>query len=346
MSYKRSIFLKFLDHPHHSEKRGGVFGEHSGDFCFLPEIHSTKKHIYGETISFAIVFLFFFSFVSYFLSLFFETSIWVVFSGYIALFYFIVMIFKLWVVSKSLTTDSIDFSKVEIEKLSDAELPIYTILIPLYREEKVIRQIAKAITALDYPLEKLDIIITLEEYDHPTINAIKAIGLPPHFKTLILPDVQPKTKPKALNVAFLQTRGEFLVIYDAEIIPAPDQLKKAVLAFRSHPHIACLQTKLDHYNAHQNLITKLFNAEFSFYYDLFLPGLNRLGFPLSLSGHSVHFRKEAIQSIGAWDPYNVAEDCDLGIRLQRMGYGIGILNSTSQEEATSTFKGWIAEPDG
>lgn len=323
--------------------KGGVFGEHSGDFCFLPEIHSTKKHIYAETISFAIVFLFFFLLATYFISLFFETSILVVFSGYIALFYFIVMIFKLWVVSKSITTSSIDFSNEEIERLSDADLPIYTILIPLYREEKVIRQIIKAITALDYPPEKLDIIITLEEYDHPTIDAIKEVGLPSQFKILILPDVQPKTKPKALNVAFLKTRGEFLVIYDAEIIPEPDQLKKAVLAFKKYPHIACLQTKLDHYNAHQNLITKLFNAEFSFYYDLFLPGLNQLGFPLSLSGHSVHFRKEAIKSIGAWDPYNVAEDCDLGIRLQRMGYGIGILNSTSQEEATSTFKSWIMQ---
>jgi len=344
MFLKRKILniLKFLDHPHHSEKKSVDFS-HVGDFCFLPEIHSTKKHIYMETVSFAIFFIIIFSLFAYLISLFFETSILVVFSGFIALFYFILMIFKLWVVSKAITTDFINFSKEEIEKLSDKELPIYTILIPLYREEKVINQVVKAMTAINYPTNKLDIIITLEKYDHWTIDALKKANIPSYFKTLILPDVHPKTKPKALNVAFLKTRGEYLVIYDAEIIPEPDQLKKAALAFRKYPHIACLQTRLDHYNAHQNIITKLFNAEFSFYYDLFLPGLNRLGFPLSLSGHSTHFRKEAIKNIGAWDPYNVAEDCDLGIRLQRMGYKVGILNSISQEEATSSFKSWIMQ---
>ncbi len=337
-----SKLFKFSDYPHHSEKKKIDFN-HQGDFCFLPEIHSTKNHIYYETISFGIVFLFFFLSILYVLSLFFETSMLVVFSGSIALFYFVLMIFKLWVFKKAITSDIIDFTQEEVKAIKDKDLPIYTILIPLYREEQVIRQIKKAMTAIDYPTNKLDIIITLEEYDHQTINAIKEVGLPSYFKTLILPNVHPKTKPKALNVAFLKTKGEFLVIYDAEIIPEPDQLKKAYLAFRKFSKIGCFQARLDHYNAHQNLITKLFNAEFSFYYDLFLPGLSQMGFPLSLSGHSTHFRRETINRIGAWDPYNVAEDCDLGIRLQRMGYGVGILNSISQEEATSNFKGWIMQ---
>ena len=73
-----------------------------------------------------------------------------------------------------------------------------------------------------------------------------------------------------------------------------------------------------------------FNAEFSFYYDLFLPGLQKLEFPLPLSGHSVHFKTRALRAAGGWDPYNVAEDCDMGIRLFRMGYRIGILESANQ----------------
>lgn len=345
MVFLKQSFLKlfkFLDHPHRSENKELDF-THQGDFCFLPEIHSTKKHIYLETVSFVFVFIVFTTAAFYVTSLIFGISVLVIFSGLIALTYFLLMVFKLWVVGKAVFADMIDFSQEEIGSMPEGELPIYTILIPLYREENVIRQIAKAMIAIDYPKDKLDIIITLEEYDHPTINAIKQAQLPDYFKMLILPDVQPKTKPKALNVAFLKTKGEFLVIYDAEIIPEPDQLKKAVLAFWKYPNIACFQTRLDHYNSHQNVITKLFNAEFSFYYDLFLPGLSALGFPLSLSGHSVHFRKEAISRIGAWDPYNVAEDCDLGIRFQRMGFGVGVLNSLSQEEATSGLKSWIMQ---
>lgn len=314
MNFLKSGLLKlfrFLDYPHHSENKALDFA-HEGDFCFLPEIHSTKNHIYLETISLGIVLMTTLFLVLYLTGLLLGVSILVLFSGLVALIYLSLMVFKLLVVAKAVSTEFVDFSKEELDRLSNKELPFYTILIPLYREENVIKQIAKAMMALDYPIEKLDIIITLEEYDHPTINAINKAQLPDYFKTLILPDVQPKTKPKALNVAFLKTKGEFLVIYDAEIIPEPDQLKKAVLAFRRNPDVACFQSRLDHYNANQNIITKLFNAEFSFYYDLFLPGLSTLGLPLSLSGHSVHFRKEAISRIGAWDPYNVAEDCDLG----------------------------------
>lgn len=337
----RKVF-KFLDYPHHSENVDLDF-THQGDFCFLPEIHSTKKHIYIETVSLIVFAIIFVAIVFYSISWFFGISILVILSGLIALVYFLLMAFKLWVVGKAVSADIIDFSREEIEAILDTDLPIYTILIPLYREEDVIGQIRKAMMAIDYPTDKLDIIITLEEYDYPTINAINSAQLPDYFKRLILPNVQPKTKPKALNIAFLKTKGEFLVIYDAEIIPEPDQLKKAVLAFRRYPNVACFQSRLDHYNSHQNIITKLFNAEFSFYYDLFLPGLSALGFPLSLSGHSTHFRKEVISRIGAWDPYNVAEDCDLGIRLQRMGFGVGVLNSLSQEEATSGLKSWIMQ---
>jgi cellulose synthase/poly-beta-1,6-N-acetylglucosamine synthase-like glycosyltransferase len=134
-----------------------------------------------------------------------------------------------------------------------------------------------------------------------------------------------------------------VVIYDAEIMPDRDQLKKAYLAFKIHGDYAAFQTRLDHYNADKNLLTKLFNAEFSFYYDLFLPGLQKLNFPIPLSGHSVHFRTQALRTAGAWDPYNVAEDCDMGIRLYRMGFKVGILDSVSREEATDTVTTWAMQ---
>lgn len=337
----KSLF-KFLDYPHHSESKVLDF-THSGDFCFLPEIHSARKHIYLETVSFGIAVFSAFFILLEILSFFTGQPVLVFLSSFFVLLYFVLMLFKLYVVSQAITFPLIDFTQKEIDSIQDDELPVYTILIPLYREEKVIQQILKAMTAIDYPKDKLDIIITLEEYDHPTINAIKRAQLPVYFKTLILPDVQPKTKPKALNVAFVETRGEFLVIYDAEIIPDPDQLKKAYLAFKRYPKIGCFQTRLDHYNARQNYLTKLFNAEFSFYYDLFLPGLQKLNYPIPLSGHSVHFRRHIIENIGAWDPYNVAEDCDIGMRIHRMGYRTGIINSTSLEEATSGIGAWIMQ---
>ena len=253
------------------------------------------------------------------------------------------MIFKVVVVISSTNNPMIDITQIQINSIDESKLPMYSVIIPLYQEFEVVEQIKNAMCAIDYPKNKIEYIITLEEYDKKTIDAIDKANFPSNFKKLILPNVNPKTKPKALNVAFRKVKGEFLVIYDAEIIPDTDQLKKAYLAFRKNPDISVLQTRLDHYNADQNLITGLFNTEFSFYYDLFLPGLQKFNFPVPLSGHSTHFRTDAIRKAGAWDPYNVAEDCDIGMRLRRYGYKISVLNSISKEEATEDIQSWIKQ---
>ena len=341
--FMRSSFFKlfrFIAYPNPGALRVFNFANRE-DYLFLPEMLSVKRHIYFETISFFFLVIILVATSLYSIYHFFDIAPLIVVSAAIALFYFLLMLFKLFVVYKSFSGTVLDFSDEEIAVLKDEELPVYTILIPLYQEAEVIMQIKQAMCAIDYPKEKLDIIITLEEYDHETITAIHKAELPPYFKTLILPNVKPKTKPKALNVAFLKTVGEYLVIYDAEIVPEPDQLKKAYLAFKKNPELGSVQTRLDHYNANQTLITKLFNTEFSFHYDLFLPGLDHLGLPIPLSGHSTHFKREVLSHIGAWDPYNVTEDCDVGMRLHRLGYKTALINSLSFEEATSTWKPWL-----
>ncbi len=335
-------WLPFLFYPHISESKPLAF-DNKIDYLFLQDIFSAKRQIVPETTSFAAALALLLAGVLATAYSVFAASPLVIISGAIALFYFVLMVFKLWVVYQSLNAPIINISRKEVQAITDDELPLYTILIPLYREERVIRQILKAMTAIDYPTDKLDIIITLEEYDHPTIEAIHKENPPAHFKTLILPNVNPKTKPKALNVALNEAKGEYLVVYDAEIIPDPDQLKKAYCAFRAHPEIAVLQPMLDHYNTNQSLLTRLFNAEFSFYYDLFLPGLQKLGYPIPLSGHSTHFRTGVLRRIGGWDPYNVTEDCDVGMRISRQGYRTAILQSISREEATADAGAWILQ---
>lgn len=334
--------LKFLDHPHSSEKKSVDF-TNKKDFLFLPEIFSVRRHLYLESVTFVIFLAVICYAIIHFAHLWIGISPIVIISGTISFFYLFLMVFKLYVVYHAVNVDLIDFSKNTIDAIADKELPLYTVLVPLYNEARVIPQIIKALSALSYPKDKLEILITLEEYDFETRMAIERANPPSYFRIVTLPNVKPKTKPKALNVAFQQIKGDYVVIYDAEIIPDRDQLKKAYLAFKYYPEYAAFQTRLDHYNADHNLLTRLFNAEFSFYYDLFLPGLQKLNFPIPLSGHSVHFRRLALLTSGGWDPYNVAEDCDMGIRLYRMGYRVGILDSVSREEATDTVSAWAMQ---
>jgi cellulose synthase/poly-beta-1,6-N-acetylglucosamine synthase-like glycosyltransferase len=231
-----------------------------------------------------------------------------------------------------------------IRHLPADEWPVYTVLVPLHREERIVAQILDSLARLDYPPEKLDVKILLEEYDLPTRTAVARVTLPPYCSLVVVPRGFPQTKPRACNWGLAQARGRYVVIYDAEDRPDPDQLRKAVTAFRNLPaEVACLQCKLNYYNADQNILTRFFTLEYTVWFDLFLPGLHALDAPIPLGGTSNHFRTDTLRALGGWDPYNVAEDCDLGVRLARIGYKTKVLDSTTWEEANSCLWNWLRQ---
>lgn len=232
----------------------------------------------------------------------------------------------------------------EVQALREEELPLYTILVPVYREANVIGPLLRSLAQLDYPKEKLEILLLLEEDDVETYEAAKSARPPGNVRFIIIPDAQPKTKPKACNVGLFFARGEYLVIYDAEDQPEPDQLKKAVVAFRKGPpELVCVQAALNYYNVRENFLTRMFTLEYSFWFDYMLPGMDRLGLPIPLGGTSNHFRTQVLRELGGWDPFNVTEDADLGIRVAAHGYRVGVINSTTYEEANARMGNWIRQ---
>lgn len=259
--------------------------------------------------------------------------------------YLIDVLFNLVVTLKSLHfPPEVGFSADEVENLRDSELPTYTILCPLYKEAQVLPQFVEAMAELDWPQEKLEIMLLLEEDDTATIAAARAMRLPSTFRIVIVPESNPKTKPKACNYGLAHARGEYIVIFDAEDKPEADQLKKAYLGFQKSPkNVACLQAKLNYYNPHHNLLTRLFTAEYSLWFDVILPGLQSINTAIPLGGTSNHFKKKVLQELQGWDPFNVTEDADLGTRLFSAGYKTAIINSTTLEEANSNLKNWFRQ---
>jgi cellulose synthase/poly-beta-1,6-N-acetylglucosamine synthase-like glycosyltransferase len=227
----------------------------------------------------------------------------------------------------------------------DAALPIYSILVPLYREANVMPALVRALRALDYPKERLDIKLIVEADDRETAIVADAIAArDAHFSVIRVPPGTPRTKPRACNYAMPFVLGEFTVIFDAEDRPEPDQLRKAVAAFRAAPdNIACLQARLNFYNANENWLTRMFALDYALWFDYLLPGLDRLNIPMPLGGTSNHFRTAALRAIHCWDPYNVTEDADIGIRLARVGLRVRTLDSTTFEEATNDFGNWLRQ---
>ncbi len=222
------------------------------------------------------------------------------------------------------------------------DLPVYTVLIPLYQETEVLEVLQNAVDGLHYPTAKLDIKLLLEADDIATIRAVARLPLGPHWEVLIVPDVGPKTKPKALNAGLSRARGAFVTIYDAEDRPHPDQLMHAARAFAADQsgRLGCVQAPLGYYNAAQNWLTQQFALEYAAHFQVLVPAMSRLGLPFPLGGTSNHFRLCALRAVGGWDPYNVTEDADLGYRLNANGWRLGVIAPPTGEEAVSRILPW------
>jgi len=263
----------------------------------------------------------------------------------ITVFYVGAIIYRVVIFRASGREDTLEIvTDEEARSWPDSELPVYTVMIPAYREPEVINELIQRVTQFDYPPDRLDVKLLIEADDDITIAAIHAAIPGDQFELVLVPAADPRTKPKALNYGLGLARGELVAIYDAEDEPEPLQLRRAAIAMmRNGPDVACIQAKLTYHNPMQNLITKWFTIEYSLWFSFFLPGLASLGAPIPLGGTSNHFRRVALQALGAWDPYNVTEDADLGIRMYREGYTVHVLESNTFEEANSDFVNWMKQ---
>jgi cellulose synthase/poly-beta-1,6-N-acetylglucosamine synthase-like glycosyltransferase len=226
----------------------------------------------------------------------------------------------------------------------DHELPVYTVLVPLLREAAVLGRLLAALEALDYPRHKLDVRLLVEADDDETLEAARRAELAPHMTLVEVPPGGPRTKPRALAYGLLLARGDLVTVYDAEDRPPADQLRRAVAAFAAaDPRVVCLQARLACFNAGQNLLTRWFAADYAVQFDLLVPELARQGAAIPLGGTSNHLRRSALTELGGWDPFNVTEDADLGVRLHEAGWRTEVLESTTLEEANPVLRNWVGQ---
>jgi hypothetical protein len=223
-------------------------------------------------------------------------------------------------------------------------LPVMTLMVPLFREAGMVGEITQALAALDYPAELMDVKLLLEEGDAETRAAVAALELPGWVSAVVVPEGEPRTKPRAMNFALDFAVGEIVGILDAEDRPDSDQLRRVAEYLRAAPpEVACAQCQLSYYNATENWITRCFQIEYSIWFDVLLSGYQRLGLPIPLGGTSVYFRRNALERLGGWDAHNVTEDADLGMRLARRGMRCAVLRSVTLEEANCRFGPWIRQ---
>jgi cellulose synthase/poly-beta-1,6-N-acetylglucosamine synthase-like glycosyltransferase len=236
------------------------------------------------------------------------------------------------------------------DAVADKDLPVYSVLVPLHDEANMARQIVARLDAIDYPAVKLEIKLIVEEHDVATRVALLALPLSPVYEIVTAPPGDPRTKPRALNIALALIKGDYVTIYDAEDTPDPDQLRKAVARFAALPRdVACLQASLAiapasrQANRVDHVLARLFAIEYAALFDLYNVGVGLARMPMALGGTSNHIRTRVLRDVGGWDAWNVAEDADLGVRLARFGYRAEALDSTTLEQAPRGLGGWFKQ---
>lgn len=228
--------------------------------------------------------------------------------------------------------------------------PRYTIVAALHDEVEVVGQLIENLSQIDYPQDRLQGLLVLEAHDHATIAAALAAPRPDWLEVFIAPPGAPQTKPRALNCALDRATGELLTVYDAEDDPDPLQLKEAAARFAQDQtgRLACLQAPLRIRRKHRGpspsrFLDRQFAAEYAALFEVFIPGMVRLGLPFPLGGTSNHFRVEVLRRVGGWDPFNVTEDADLGFRLWRNGWRQGVIARPTWETPPGDLDAWLPQ---
>lgn len=229
--------------------------------------------------------------------------------------------------------------------LGDADdLPVISILVPLFREEHIAEHLLERLKRLNYPRDKLDLILIVERSDQVTQQTIARTPLPPWIRAISVPPGTCQTKPRAMNYALDFARGDIIGVFDAEDAPAPDQLLVVARRFAvAPPETVCLQGILDFYNTESNWLSRCFTIEYAAWFRVAMPGLQRLGFILPLGGTTLFFKRAVLEELGAWDAHNVTEDADLGVRLARHGYKTEMIPTTTEEEANARVWPWVKQ---
>lgn len=225
-----------------------------------------------------------------------------------------------------------------------SELPVYSVLVALYREAEIVPALVEALSRLEWPRAKLEIKLVCEADDGDTLDAIAALDLPRNVEVVEVPVEGPRTKPKALAYALPLTGGEFIALYDAEDQPHPRQLVEAWRAFgRAGPELACVQAPLEITNRDESAVAMMFAFEYAALFRGLLPWLSSRRLLLPLGGTSNHFRRAALEEVGGWDPYNVTEDADLGVRLARFGFRTETIAPPTGEAAPADIATWLPQ---
>jgi cellulose synthase/poly-beta-1,6-N-acetylglucosamine synthase-like glycosyltransferase len=207
-------------------------------------------------------------------------------------------------------------------RFAEDELPVVTVQLPVFNEVYVVERLLKAVTAIDYPRERLEIQVLDDSTDETRATALRAVGRhrAEGFRiNYIHRDDRTGFKAGALENGLKTAAGELVAIFDADFVPRADCLRKLVHFF-TDPLTACAQMRWSHINGSYNLLTRLQTILLDGHFVIEQTVRNRAGGFFNFNGTAGLWRRRAIELSGGWQHDTLTEDTDLSFRAQLMGW--------------------------
>jgi cellulose synthase/poly-beta-1,6-N-acetylglucosamine synthase-like glycosyltransferase len=201
-----------------------------------------------------------------------------------------------------------------INILNLKHFPKISIIVPTKDDENVIGRCLESILKIDYPKDKMEVIVVEGNSKDTTCKICKEYAEKNPETLKVISEKTAKGKPAALNLALRQTTGEIIGVFDADSIPNEDVLKKTA-AYFSDQKIMAIQGETHSVNEKDNVLTRVTAMEEKAWYQALINGREKLQLFVPLNGSNQFVRKQVLEELGGWDENSLTEDVELALRL-------------------------------
>lgn len=236
--------------------------------------------------------------------------------------------------------------KFKDEKLK--EYPFVSILVPAHNEGKVIGKTVESLLLLDYPRDKMELIVINDNSSDNSKEVLESIKnrYRNYNFTIINTDniTGGKGKSNALNIGYEKSKGEYIAIYDADNTPEKTALRYLIQTIVKDEKLGAVIGKFRTRNKHKNLLTKFINIETLSFQWIAQAGRKQLLGLCTIPGTNFVIRKSTMESLGGWDTKAIAEDTEISFRIYKMGQRITYIpQAVTWEQEPETLNVWIKQ---
>lgn len=228
------------------------------------------------------------------------------------------------------------------------EFPTVSILIPAHNEEKVIDKTVKAMLGLNYPENKLEVIVINDNSSDNTGEILRKLKRTYRSRNLKIITTDKTTggkgKSNALNIGYKNSKGDYIVVYDADNTPERLALRYLVYSITKSKDLGAVIGKFRTRNKKKNLLTRFINIETLSFQWMAQAGRWQLFRLCTIPGTNFIIRKSVIESLGGWDINAIAEDTEISFRIYKMGYRIGFMPlAVTWEQEPEKLRVWFKQ---